>query len=1252
MKKILGLDLGVSSIGWALIKEEQEKPVEIIGMGVRIVPLDTDENQEFTQGNTITKNQERTKKRSTRRSYYRYVLRRKALTAELKKHQMFNEKLFGISKLELWGLRSKAVEQQISLEELGRVLYHLNQKRGYKSVKNEEKDNKEETNYVSEIKNRYDLLKNEGKTIGQKFYEELSKNYHYRIKQQVYPREAYIEEFNKIIKKQQEFYPEILTDEFINHLRDNIIYHQRNLKSQKGLVKTCEFEGFHVKNKEGKEIFTGPKVAHRSNPLFQTAKIWESINNIVIEDKRKNKYPITIEQKQAIFEYLDNNIRLSQSELFKILGIKDKSEWYGNKMLSKGIQGNTTKVAIKEALNNNELAKHLLQFEIKVKKVNQSDDSNTYLIDNDSGEITKEEGRLIVDNNIVNEPLYQIWHVIYSIRDINKCKYVLMKKWGLDEITAEKLAKIDFTKSSYGNKSIKALRKILPYLMKGYKYSDAASFAGYNHSKSLTKEEIIEKKLLDKIPILPKNVLRQPVVEKILNQMIHIINDIIDENRGWVTKEERDKGKFEIRIELARELKQSREERNETYKNLSRIEKENKEIERRLEELGVRATRKNIIKYRLFSEISENKINATCIYTGKMFSLTDALNGNEIDVEHIIPKSILFDDSQSNKTLTFSYINKEKGDRTAYDYMASKGEEELSKYIERVDQLFKNKIINKQKRDKLLMPANNIPKDFIERQIRESQYISRKSREILNQICKNVWVTGGGVTAYLRRIWGWDDILMHLQLKRIKELIPDPVGEKITEIVEWETEDGQIHHKEVIRNWNKRNDHRHHAIDALVIACTKQGYIQRINTLSAKTTRDEIFKEVSQRNTDFRESLSLLDKYFITQKPFTSSQVEEKVNKVIISIKPGKKVATYGKQFIRKNDKRIIVQDHIIVPRGALSEESIYGKIKILDQKKPVKYLFENTHLIFKPYIKELVEQRLSEYNGDAKKALASLKNNPIYLDNKNRKVPLEYASCFKEEYVIKYPIESITEKDIEYIVDKKVREIISQRLKQYSGNTKEAFKEPVYLNNEKKIPIKTVRMFTKLSAVEVLKYDENGKPIAYVKTGNNHHIAIYQDEDGKKIPHLCTFWHAVDRKKYGIPVIIDNPKSVWDKILSSKENYPQPFLIKLPDQNWKFIQSFQQNEIFYISPDNKDDINIDNIEPFNLYRLQKMSMIGGKQINLWFRQIFETETNDSKNYSLIKKFYNIQSISAIETLNPIKIKVNRLGEIEAIDLK
>lgn len=220
---------------------------------------------------------------------------------------------------------------------------------------------------------------------------------------------------------------------------------------------------------------------------------------------------------------------------------------------------------------------------------------------------------------IEKQNLHKLWHVIYSIPDYEDCVNTLVNKFNIGKEAASKLAKIDFSRFTFGNKSVKAIRKILPYLMDGYGYSDACEFAGYNPTGSLTIEENAERKLSDKIENLPKNSLRQPVVEKILNQLINLVNAIIDEKNGFVTNEERNNGSFEINIELARELKQNRQERDETLKALIKTENENEKIRKRLEEeYKVRATRNNVIKWKLFHEIVEgtNKVNATCIYCG------------------------------------------------------------------------------------------------------------------------------------------------------------------------------------------------------------------------------------------------------------------------------------------------------------------------------------------------------------------------------------------------------------------------------------------------------------------------------------------------------------------------------------------------------------------------------------------------------------------------------------------------------------
>lgn len=1238
-KKILGIDLGVSSIGWALIEEnENVNENKIISMGVRIVPLTTDDTNEFNSGQAISKNQARTAKRTQRRGYDRYQMRRKSLTKVLIDNDMFEPELFNLKALELWGLRAKAVNEKISLKELGRVLYHLNQKRGYKSAKKSENKDKKDTKYVEEIKNRYDELQSNEITIGQKFYNQLLENPFYRIKEQVYPREAYIDEYDKIMACQQRFYPNILTSELIDKIRNEIIYFQRPLKSQKSLVSVCEFEGKWIKTADDKEIFVGPKVAPKSSPLFQVCKIWETINNIEIKNKKGQRLEISNEKKREIFEFLDFNEKISQKELFKILELDSADGWYGNKQIKAGLQGNITKTKILKELKDLKYDSSILNFDLNIIDVGDQ----TYLLDRKSGELFDFQERLIVSPDIEKQPFYQLWHVIYSIDDEEECKNTLIKRFNLTEEVASKLARIDFKTSGFGNKSSKAIRMILPYLMKGYHYSEACSLAGYNHSNSLTKDEILQKKLKDKIELLQKNSLRQPVVEKILNQLINLVNAVIDEERGWVTREERLNNQFEIRIELARELKQTKEERNRTFQNQRERQKQNEEAAKGLAEFGLKATRTNIIKWRLFHEMKsdEAKINAQCVYCGEMIGIAEALTGDRVDVEHIIPKSLLFDDSQDNKILSHRACNAQKGNRTAYDYMKSKGEESFNKYIERVKYLYDKHLISKSKRDKLLMPENKIPDDFINRQLRENAYISKKAREILSSVCYNVWSTSGNVTAYLRSIWGWEDVLMQLQIPKYREL-------GLTEEVSWEI-DGQIHKKEVIKDWTKRDDHRHHALDALTIACTKQGFIQRINTLSSETNRAEMMAELQQHKTEIPERLSLLDKYFYSKKPFSHEVVKKKLSEILVSFKAGKKVATYSVRKVKINGRKTVVQRNILTPRGPLSEESVYGKIKVFEKDKPIKDLFENPDRIINSVIREKVIERLRLCNNDTNLAKKSIKKEPIYLDE-DKTIILEKADCYKEKYVIKYPLSSIEK--VDNIVDLKVRELVRQRLKQFEYKTNEAFKNPLYFDDENKIPIRTVRMFTNLTLVEPIRRDAQSNPIAFVKPGNNHHVAIYIDDKGEPKEHICTFWHAVERKKYRIPVIINDPSEIWKKILDEGSEYQQSFLDKLPEDGLKFVISLQQNEMFLLGLSDDEISKCLEEKDFTtlsdrLYRVQKLSK------NYYvFRHHIETKVDENEDLKKLQKYYSIRSLNSFFSMNPRKVYIDRLGNI-SLELK
>ncbi|MEW5845328.1 MAG: type II CRISPR RNA-guided endonuclease Cas9 [Bacteroidota bacterium] len=1226
MKRILGLDLGSASIGWALISENEingNVKREILGLGCRIIPYEGNEGKEFEKGTGKSRNSIRTQMRTMRKGYDRYQLRRKYLVQELIKHNMYpTDELKGLPKMQLWELRNRAATEKVSLTELGRILLWLNQKRGYKSSRSDSNLDKKDTEYVAKVKSRHQLIKEQNLTIGQYFYQQLQNDQFFRVKENVFPREAYIEEFDTICNVQKKHYPNILTEELISKIRDEIIYYQRPLKSQKGLVSVCEFEGFWRKGPDGKEYFVGPKVAPRSSPIFQYAKIWENINNIKIENKQGNNIEITLEQKRALFEHLDNNEKLTTTDIVRILGLK-KNECFFNKQLAKGITGNITKCAILNCFDDYSKYAHLVKFEVDIIETTK----NTYLYDKSTGEVINEKTVKYIHPKIEKEPLYVLWHTIYSIPDQDECSRVLQDKFGIEKDIADKLASIDFTKQGFGNKSAKTLRKILPYLMEGDGYSEAMCYAGYNHSNSLTKDENLKRELQEKLKPIPKNSLRQPIVEKILNQMVNVVNAIIDKY-----------GKpDEIRVELARELKQSKEERNETFKRNNEKERENAQISKKLEEFGLRATRNNILKWRLYEEMDneDKKLNAICIYCGQPISLVEAIKGADVDIEHIIPKSKLFDDSQSNKTLAHRHCNTGKGDLTAYDFMKSKPTEVFNAYLERVAKLYANKVISKAKRDKLLMTESKIPDNFIDRQLRESQYIAKKAREILQTISHNVWTTSGSVTAELRRLWGWDDVTMNLQFNKYKEL-------GLTSFVEWESEHGKNKHsKEVITGWSKRDDHRHHAVDALVIACTKQGYIQRFNTLNSSKTKEDLIADVEKRSIQFKEKLSLLEKYIVSEQPFTVKEVEDKVAGILVSFKAGKKVAVIGKRKVGKKGNKKVVQTGILIPRGELHEEGVYG--------------------IICRYKKDSRTQQIIFEDKVVKKYKIGIGTQGFLFTGKET-YEIKEKTDKKTGAKIKIEVDKI-QKVLDSIVDDGVKRAILRRLnlgfengKSYKDDVKRALdnlknleNSPIYLNESKRIPIKTVRCFTGLSAVVPVKKDENGNNIGFVKPGNNHHIAIYTDSEGNKHEHVCTFWHAVERKKFGFPVIIKNTNEVWDKIQEKPDGtYPEEFLEKLPSPNLTLELSMQQNEMFVLGMTREEFADCMTNNDYKaisnkLYRVQKL---GSNDYN--FRHHLETEIINDENAKMSKRFFRIASINGLLALNPVKVKIDCIGNITA----
>ena len=1188
-KHVLGLDLGVGSIGWCLIAlDAQGDPAEILGMGSRVVPLNNaTDAADFSIGKAFTANQERTARRTMRRGFARYQLRRYRLRRELEKVGMLPDAaLIQLPLMELWELRERAATagECLTLPELGRVLCHINQKRGYRHVKSDvaaivgdEGEKKKDSNsaYLAGIRANDEKLQDEHKTVGQYFAEQLRRSQSesptggisYRIKDQIFSRQRYIDEYDQIMAAQRMHYPDILTDEFIQMLRDEVIFMQRPLKSCKHLVSLCEFEKqekvMRVQQDDGKggrqlverRVKFGPKVAPKSSPLFQLCRIYEAVNNIRLTRPDGSPRDITPEERAKIVAHLQSSASLSFAALKKLL--KEKAIIADQLTTKSGLKGNSTRVALATALQPYSQYHHLLDMELETRMM------TVQLTDEETGEVTEREVAVVTDS-YVRQPLYRLWHILYSIEERDAMRRALITQLGmteedLDGGLLDQLYRLDFVKSGYGNKSAKFICKLLPQLQQGLGYSEACAAVGYRHSNSPTSEEITERTLLEKIPLLQRNELRQPLVEKILNQMINLVNALKAEY-----------GVDEVRVELARELKMSREERERMAEGNRRREKENKAIAEKIQECGLFPTKSRIRKYMLWEEAGEK-----CLYCGQILTLSQCLNGDDMEVEHIIPKSVLYDDSYGNKTCACRRCNKEKGNRTALEYIRAKGWED--EYMERINGLLDKKAISYSKHQRLRWMKEDIPSDFLERQLRLTQYISRQAMAILQQGIRRVSASEGGVTARLRSLWGYDDILHTLNLDRY-----DSMGE--TERV---SREGETTEKLRIKDWSKRKDHRHHAIDALVVASTRQGYIQHLNRVSSESEREAMSGEIEVQKAANTDKLSLLERW-LTQRPHLSVRaVSDKVAEILISYRPGKRVVTRGRNIYLRHGKKC-VQSGLLVPRGPLSKETVYGQITV---------------------------------NGEP-------------------------------QIVCKYDLHSLKAKDVDYVVDLALRKRLKELLAQYGGKEKEAFAGDVYIDEAgTQGPIRSVRCFTGLDRgkMKAVKYDEQGDAVGFVSPRNNHHLAIYRTPKGKLVESIVTFWDAVDRARYGIPLVITHPREVMEQVLL-RGDVPESVLSLLPPSDWVFVDSLQQDEMVIIGLSDEELQRALETQDYrklseHLYRVQKMS-----SSYYVFRYHLETSVADDKNtMGRIPKFHRVQSLKAYEEKSIRKVRVDLLGRISLL---
>jgi len=804
MTKILGLDLGTNSIGWALIDDKHN---QIVGLGSRIFPMGV-ENLGEGEGREMSKNAGRTGARGVRRQFFRRRLRKKILLKALSEHEMcpmvsddFQDwkrtKQFPSEKLASWfalnpyELRHKALNEKLSLEEIGRIFYHLIQRRGFLSNSRKGgtddgaifKGNPKEGKIgITETQDK--ILE---KTLGSYLFEIYpNQNEPYqdgleRIRNRYTTRKMYVEEFELIWNKQSQYHSILNEDlktlfggrKLDGYKEDGILFHQRPLRSQKHLVGNCSFEPAKTK-------------CPISAIPFEQFRVWQWVNTVEYNGRK-----ISQEEKEKIVEFLYANEKPEFKKIRKVIG-KESAEFKFNYKDDDKIVGTHT---ISNLSNKKFFGKKWFEFSDKEQE--------------------------------------DIWHVLYFFDSKSNLKEYAIKNWNFNEEQAEAISKFNL-KDGYANLSRKAISNILPFLQLGYTYDIAVVLGGiknvfgtdweklseekrnylidnvegivrsktkggfidiiksilrndfnvsdnqlrklYHHSATINVAELLEKLPLGKEADKEIQAIRNPIVITALFELRKLVNELIE-----------DHGKIdEIKVEMARDLKISKSQRNKIRKEQNRLERENDRIKARLLEEGQRIKHDNILLYKLWEECKH-----VCPYTGRTISLSQLFSG-EVQIEHIHPWSRSLNDSFSNKTLCYADENRKKGNQTPFEFYGN-DEANWSAIKERALKLFSDtkEYPNAYQKFKRFV-QQKFDDDFSSRQLNDTRYISKEAKNYLSKICKNVMVSPGQATSNLRQKWGLNHILND-------------------------------------ENAKTREDHRHHAIDALVMACTKLSYVQELS---------------------------------------------------------------------------------------------------------------------------------------------------------------------------------------------------------------------------------------------------------------------------------------------------------------------------------------------------------------------------------------------------------------------------------------
>lgn len=906
LRYTLGLDIGIASVGWAVLENNIDgEPIKIERLGVRI--FDKAEQPKTGASLAEPRREARGQRRTIRRRRHRkdrikQLIQQNGIMTRVEMAEMFEHSQFETS---VYELRVQALERALTKQEFVRVLIHLAQRRGYKSnSKSEEAKDKENGKVKSAISENKKCMEENGyRTIGEmllnddRFWEYnpdgtkiFVPHNHPDDYRTTVERSMVEDEIRLIFSRQHALGVPYATSEFEEAYLE-IWGSQRNFDEGPG--GKSPYGGNMIEKMLGHCTFEKdePRAAKGSYSA-EYFRLLQDVNHLRLVKNDGESCALTREQKQIYIDLVMKSAAASYAQLRKKLELSNDISFnmlrYGSDEIGK--------------VERKKLG-HMKFYHEMRKALNtvQKDAISTV-----SWEQRDEIARILL---------------CYKSDDKRKAQ---LEKLDIPREFIPALLTLSTSKTAH--LSAKALRKLIPHLEKGMTYAEACKEVYGEQKSSVTKKNKLS--LFDIEPI------NNPVVRRAVSQTIRVINAIV-----------REYGAPEVvRVELAREMGKPYDVRTQMTKKQEANAKRNEELRQQIKKIkGAEPTGQDIVKFKLFQDQ-----NGVCLYSGQNLDITRLFEAGYVDVDHIIPYSISFDDSYTNKVLVRSPENRQKGNRIPADYFKS----DPARW-QRFETLVNTQVHNwKKKRNLLTQALSEEQKNgFKQRNLVDTQYIARVIYNLINDHLqfaetgkydkkRRTQAVNGAITAHVRK---------RLGIQKIRE-------------------DGDLHH----------------AVDAAVVACVSPGMIQKITQYTKhrecirKTKEGYLDTETGELMTReaydakysprfpapwerFRQELEarLSDNPAeeIARLHLATYDSEEEIKPVFVSRKQTHKIsgAAHEATLHRKADGGYI--NKVSLTKLTLDKKT--GEIKNY-------YAPESDRLLY-----EALKKRLKEFDGNAKEAFA-----------------------------------------------------------------------------------------------------------------------------------------------------------------------------------------------------------------------------------------------------------------------------------------